>query len=82
MTQLGRLSFVKARDVWPHEAHDFTSLMWEELDGRKSTRVSTYSDVFLDVAQIDQWPAMVDWLLDQQLRLRRGLNAVGGAPNV
>lgn len=59
-----------------------TPIVWEELDGRKSTRVSTYSETFTNVARADQWPAMVTWLLDQQIRLRRALDAVGGVPAV
>lgn len=55
---------------------------WEPLDGRKSCRVSCYSQEFTDVIVRDQWPAMLEWLLDRQMRLRRALEALGGVPSV
>jgi Domain of unknown function (DUF4268) len=50
---------------------------WDEMTGRKAARVCVTSE-FTDVATADQWPAMVDWLLDQHARFRRAVQAVGG----
>jgi hypothetical protein len=58
------------------------AVVWERLDGRKSCRVSCYSEEFTDVAMTEQWPAMLDWLLDRQVRLRRALEMVGGIPPI
>jgi hypothetical protein len=30
------------------------------------------------VTHVDQWPAMIDWLLDQHARFRRAIQAIGG----
>jgi hypothetical protein len=51
--------------------------VWDEMTGRKSARVSVTSE-FADIGNIDQWPSMVDWLLDQHARFRRAIQAVGG----
>jgi hypothetical protein len=42
-----------------------------------SARVCVTS-AFDSVADVDQWPAMIDWLLDQHARFRRAIQAVGG----
>jgi hypothetical protein len=47
------------------------------MTGRKATRVYVASP-FGDVEDVDQWPAMIDWLLDQHARFRRAIQAVGG----
>jgi hypothetical protein len=31
------------------------------------------------VADIDQWPAMIDWLMDQHVRFKRAIRAIRGA---
>jgi Domain of unknown function (DUF4268) len=51
--------------------------VWDEMAGRKAARVYVTSQ-FDDVADVDEWPVMVDWLLDQQVRFRRAIQAVGG----
>ena len=51
--------------------------VWDEMGGRKSTRVYVMSP-FGDVADVDQWPAMLDWLLERHARLRGAVEAVGG----
>ncbi|MCX5044082.1 DUF4268 domain-containing protein [Aldersonia sp. NBC_00410] len=51
--------------------------VWDMMPGRKASRVSVTS-AFNDVADVDQWPAMLDWLLDQNVRFRRAIEAVGG----
>lgn len=55
-------------------------LDWQDLPGRKATRVADY----LRDAQIireDEWPAYLEWLLDRQQRLRNALTRVGGIPH-
>lgn len=51
--------------------------VWDGMTGRKAARVCTTS-AFNDVANVEQWPAMIDWLLDQHLRFRRAIQAIGG----
>lgn len=43
----------------------------------KSASVAVVSQ-FTDVAEVDQWPVMIDWLIDQLARFRRAIDAVGG----
>jgi Domain of unknown function (DUF4268) len=50
---------------------------WDEMTGRKAARVCVTS-AFDSVADVEQWPAMMDWLLDQHVRFRRAIQAVGG----
>ncbi len=52
-------------------------VVWDEMTGRKGTRVYVTSP-FDNVEDVEQWPAMVDWLLDHHARLRRAIHAVGG----
>jgi hypothetical protein len=33
---------------------------------------------FDSVADVDQWPAMIDWMIDQHVRFKRAVQAVGG----
>jgi hypothetical protein len=51
--------------------------VWDEMTGRKAARVCVTS-AFNNVADADQWPAMIDWLLDQHARFRRAIQAIGG----
>lgn len=55
-------------------------LVWNEMDGRKGAKISVLSD-HVDVAQVEHWSAMIDWLIATQKRLREGLGAVGGVPS-
>lgn len=50
--------------------------VWDEMAGRKAARVYVTSP-FDDIADVDQWPAMIDWLLDQHVRFRRAIQAIG-----
>jgi Domain of unknown function (DUF4268) len=52
-------------------------VVWDEMASRKAARVYVTSR-FDDLAEVDQWPAMIDWLLDQHVRFRRAVPAVGG----
>lgn len=56
-------------------------LDWQELLGRKATRVAEYLPD-ADVALEEQWDQYLAWLLDRQTRLRNSIMAVGGVPGV
>jgi hypothetical protein len=51
--------------------------VWDEMAGRKGTRVYVTSS-FGDVEDVDHWPAMIEWLLDQHARFRGAIEAIGG----
>jgi hypothetical protein len=53
-------------------------LEWQELPGRKATRVADYLPD-ADVTE-DDWDQYLAWLLDRQTRLRAALTSVGGVP--
>jgi hypothetical protein len=53
------------------------SAVWDEMAGKKDTRVYVASS-FDSVHHRDQWPAMMDWLVEQHLRFKHALQAVGG----
>jgi hypothetical protein len=55
-------------------------LDWQELPGKKATRVAEYLTA-ADLGSAGDWDAYVDWLLDRQTRLRAALAAVGGIPD-
>ena len=59
------------------EAAFGAQLEWDPMDGRKAARIIASSD-FNDPQDRDAWPAMTDWLIDAQVRLRRAIDAVGG----
>lgn len=50
---------------------------WDEKPGMKSASVAVVSR-FTDIAEVDQWPVMIDWLIDQLTRFRSAIDAVGG----
>ena len=54
--------------------------LWDEMEGRKATRIVLLSE-FTSVTEVEQWPAMIDWLIDGQARFRAALAAVGGIPS-
>ncbi|MBT9273626.1 DUF4268 domain-containing protein [Phycicoccus sp. MAQZ13P-2] len=61
------------------EDHYAGALDWQELPGRKSTRVAEYlpgADVTLE----ENWDEYLAWLLDRQTRLRSAIAAAGGVP--
>ena len=51
--------------------------VWDEMGGSKAARVFVTSP-FDSVTDIDQRPAMIDWLIDQHVRFKRAIQAVGG----
>jgi hypothetical protein len=50
---------------------------WDDKPGKKAAAISVTSQ-FDDVADVDLWPAMLDWVLDQHVRFRQAVQAVGG----
>ena len=54
-------------------------LEWQELSGRKATRVADYLPD-ADVTDEGDWDQYLAWLLDRQTRLRAALTSVGGVP--
>jgi hypothetical protein len=54
---------------------------WDEMAGSKAARVYVISPLG-DVEDVDRWPAMIDWLLDQYARFRRAIQAFGGVKSL
>jgi hypothetical protein len=54
---------------------------WDPMEGRKASRVYLASG-FTDLTDQSQWPAMTDWLIDTQERLRAAFAAVGALKDV
>ncbi len=53
------------------------SAVWDEKPGKKAAAICVTSQ-FDNVADVDLWPAMLDWVLDQHVRFRQAVEAVGG----
>lgn len=54
-------------------------LVWQELPGRKATRIAEYLPD-ADVSTRAEWERYIEWLLDRQTRLRDAVTAIGGVP--
>ncbi|OBI14923.1 hypothetical protein A5712_29815 [Mycobacterium sp. E2327] len=50
---------------------------WDDKPGKKAAAVYVQSE-FKSVLSVDEWPAMLDWVIDQHVRFRRAVGAVGG----
>jgi hypothetical protein len=50
---------------------------WDDKPGKKAAAVYVTSQ-FGDVADVDLWPAMLDWVLNQHVRFRQAVEAAGG----
>lgn len=73
---LARFAALKAKkDQFERALGD--SVVWDEMAGRNDTRVYVVSP-FDSVDDRDQWPAMMDWLIDQHIRFKRAIEAIGG----
>lgn len=48
--------------------------VWDAMDGRKAARVGIESE-FTAVSNVEQWPMMIDWLVDAHIRLRAAFAA-------
>jgi len=55
-------------------------LLWEDLEGRKSTRVTAMLEGYRDVTDQSSWPEWLDWLIETEGHLRAALAAAGGVP--
>jgi hypothetical protein len=55
-------------------------LVWEQLEGKKSTRISSLLDGYRDVVQTEQWDTWIEWLIATEERLRAAFAAAGGVP--
>jgi len=53
------------------------SAVWDEKPGKKAAAVYVQSQ-FKSVEAIDHWPEMLDWVIDQHVRFRRAIQAIGG----
>lgn len=54
-------------------------LDWQEMKGRKATRIADYlPDSVID--DTNRWEEYLTWLLERQRRLRRAITSVGGVP--
>ena len=65
-----RFELVKERQS-SIEAKAGRELVWEPLDGKKSSRVSTYGPEEADVANTSDWPKYVEWFRRAYRDLRR-----------
>lgn len=50
---------------------------WDDKPGKKAAAIYVKSQ-FDNVADVHLWPAMLDWVLDQHVRFRQAVDAVGG----
>lgn len=50
---------------------------WDDKPGRNGARIYVNSP-FRQIGDIDEWPRMIDWLLDQHVHFRRAIAAVCG----
>ena len=49
---------------------------WDRMEGLKAAQVIIPSD-FMDVSGTEQWPEMINWLIETQLRVRNALQLLG-----
>ncbi len=52
-------------------------VVWDEMAGKNDTRVYVVSP-FNSIDEREQWPAMMDWLIEQHIRFKQAIEAVGG----
>lgn len=57
-------------------------LLWEDLEGRKSARITALLPGYRDVIDRTEWDSLIEWLISTEGRLREALSAVGGIPSV
>lgn len=50
---------------------------WDDKPGRKAAAVYVQSE-FKSVLSVDEWPAMLDWVMDRHVKFRQAVDAVGG----
>jgi len=76
---LARFTALKARQADIEQVYG-SGLDWQDLPGRKATRVADYLPK-ADVTNEEHWEQYLTWLLNRQTRLREALSAIGGVPN-
>lgn len=76
---LARFTALKARQADIEQVYG-SGLDWQDLPGRKATRVADYLPD-ADVTSEEHWEHYLTWLLNRQTRLREALSAIGGVPN-
>ena len=54
---------------------------WDEKPGKKSASVYVQSQ-FESVEDVEQWPAMLDWLMEKHAKIRAALDAIGGVASL
>ena len=74
-----RFQTLEAKQAEMEQAYG-QALAWQDLPGRKATRVAEYLPD-AEVTSEEHWDQYLDWLLDRQTRLRHALAAVGGVPS-
>jgi hypothetical protein len=52
-------------------------VVWDEMVGKNDTRLYVVSP-FESVDEREQWPAMMDWLIERHVRFKRVIQVVGG----
>lgn len=73
---LGRFEALRARkDEFERALGQLAE--WDDKPGKKAAAICVTSQ-FGGVADVDLWPAMIDWVLDQHGRFRQAVDAVGG----
>jgi hypothetical protein len=75
-TNTARFEKLQARQLELDEAYRGV-LDWQEMQGRKATRVAEYLPD-ADVTAQEEWGSYLEWLLDRQSRLRVAVAALGG----
>lgn len=50
---------------------------WDDKPEKKAAAVYVQSE-FKDVLSVDEWPAMLYWVMDRQVKFRQAVEAVGG----
>lgn len=59
------------------EAELEEAAIWDDKPGMKGAAIYVVSP-FQSIDETDSWPAMLDWIMQRQVRFRRALAAVGG----
>jgi hypothetical protein len=54
---------------------------WDDKPGKKAAAVYVQSE-FESVMHVDQWPAMLDWAIDRNVRFRQAVEAIGGVSSL
>jgi len=76
-----RLAAVRAqKDLFEQALGEPANITWSDDPQRKYAAVWVNSE--FGIADVDQWPVMLDWLLDCHRRFRQAVTAIGGINSV